>query len=309
MPYSIVLKIFPKSEFNLREATGARLQGMFLELMRQVDPELATELHDRPDLDEPTALRHYAVSPLFIDKGVERVRNRTSSNHKVLTSGGTLYWLHLAALDDRVYPALLSYLLGLRGVKKEGESPFPVLIIDKTQFQIVEVLASGFSRHPWAGYSEVEDLIIRASTDERMITFEFKSPTVFERLNRQIPLPEPRLVWKSLADRWNDAFGATYPISPEFVDAVENHLVVVCYHIHTQPFRQDSEITLTGFVGQVTFRIIGPVSPEFIKITNLLADFALFSGIGKKTTRGMGTARRVSDGESSRTLEKSGGIL
>jgi CRISPR-associated endoribonuclease Cas6 len=291
MPYSIVLKIFPKSEFNLREATGARLQGMFLELMRQVDSELAMELHDRPDLDEPTALRHYAVSPLFIERGSERTRSRTRASHKGVSSGGTLYWLHVAALDDRIYPALLRYLLG--GVKREGEFPFPIITIDKTPFQIVEVLASGLSQHPWAGYSEVEHLITQASASERVITFEFKSPTVFERLDRQVPLPEPRLVWTSLVDRWNDAFGVAYSIPFEFIEVIENHVVVSAYHIHTQPFRQDDEIMLTGFVGQVTFRIIGSIAQEFIKITNLLADFALYSGIGKKTTRGMGMARRI----------------
>jgi len=43
----------------------------------------------------------------------------------------------------------------------------------------------------------------------------------------------------------------------------------------------------------MNFRILGEVEPLTIKQINTLADFALYSGIGRKTPMGMGMARRL----------------
>ena len=48
-----------------------------------------------------------------------------------------------------------------------------------------------------------------------------------------------------------------------------------------------------GCIGEIGYRILGEVEPLAIKQINALADFAIFSGIGRKTTMGMGIARRV----------------
>lgn len=326
MPYSIVLNMFPEKEFDLRDATGARLQAMLLHLIRQADPELAVELHDRPDQDDPAALRHYAVSPIFVMGGDRRAKEISGSRTKV--RAGMPCWLRLAAVDDRVYPALMSYLLGpavgassavvqgRHSSSERREAPtrltcsdeqasaqparssrpsLPSLFLGSTRFQIVEVLASPASGHPWVGYAGWEELIAQASVTERQITLQFKSPVVFMQGALEFPLPGPRLVWKSLYERWRDAFGHVHPLPDDFIDSVEHHVTIIRHEIRTRPFRQNDEITLTGFVGRATFRIIGDVSSHFIKTVNLLADFVLFSGLGKKTTRGMGMVRRIID--------------
>ncbi|HEY9729049.1 MAG TPA: CRISPR system precrRNA processing endoribonuclease RAMP protein Cas6, partial [Chroococcales cyanobacterium] len=45
--------------------------------------------------------------------------------------------------------------------------------------------------------------------------------------------------------------------------------------------------------GAMNFRILGDVEPLVIKQINALADFALYSGVGRKTTMGMGMLRRL----------------
>jgi CRISPR-associated endoribonuclease Cas6 len=47
-------------------------------------------------------------------------------------------------------------------------------------------------------------------------------------------------------------------------------------------------------LGQVNYRILGDVEPMQIKQINALADFALYAGVGRKTTMGMGMLRRLS---------------
>jgi CRISPR-associated endoribonuclease Cas6 len=48
-------------------------------------------------------------------------------------------------------------------------------------------------------------------------------------------------------------------------------------------------------VGQVNYRILGDVEPLMIKQLNTLANFAMFCGIGRKTTMGMGMIRRINN--------------
>lgn len=47
-----------------------------------------------------------------------------------------------------------------------------------------------------------------------------------------------------------------------------------------------------GCVGEISYRILGDVKPEEIKQINALADLALYAGVGRKTTMGMGMVKR-----------------
>jgi CRISPR-associated endoribonuclease Cas6 len=46
-------------------------------------------------------------------------------------------------------------------------------------------------------------------------------------------------------------------------------------------------------VGEVSYRILGNVDALTIKQINVLADFALYCGVGRKTPMGMGMVRRL----------------
>ena len=71
------------------------------------------------------------------------------------------------------------------------------------------------------------------------------------------------------------------PIFPSFFD------------IHTEMVT-DSRSKFIGCVGAMHFRILGDVEPLVIQQINALANFALYSGVGRKTTMGMGMVRRLS---------------
>ena len=63
-------------------------------------------------------------------------------------------------------------------------------------------------------------------------------------------------------------------------------------NIHTE-IVPDSRSKFIGIVGEVSYRIMGDVEAIQVKQINALADFALYAGIGRKTTMGMGMGRRV----------------
>jgi CRISPR-associated endoribonuclease Cas6 len=45
-------------------------------------------------------------------------------------------------------------------------------------------------------------------------------------------------------------------------------------------------------VGTISYRILGEIDPLSIRQINVLADFALNAGVGRKTPMGMGMMRR-----------------
>ena len=52
----------------------------------------------------------------------------------------------------------------------------------------------------------------------------------------------------------------------------------------------------TGFTGQCSFILSDVLSMEQVQHINALADFAVYSGVGAKTTMGMGQTRRIKSG-------------
>ena len=111
------------------------------------------------------------------------------------------------------------------------------------------------------------------------LELEFLSPTSFKQGNIIQPFPLPELVFSGLCRRWNcfapDAF--QFP-------AVEWQGMVSAYHLKTEilQMRGGPEI---GFQGWVKYRF---PDAEQAKIAAVLAHFAYFAGVGRKTMMGMG---------------------
>ena len=53
------------------------------------------------------------------------------------------------------------------------------------------------------------------------------------------------------------------------------------------------ESKFIGCVGRISYQILGEIESTIIKQINALVDFALYAGLGRKTTMGMGIVRRV----------------
>jgi CRISPR-associated endoribonuclease Cas6 len=63
-------------------------------------------------------------------------------------------------------------------------------------------------------------------------------------------------------------------------------------NIHSEII-SDKRSKFIGCVGGMGYSILGEASPQIIKDINVLADFALYSGAGRKTPMGMGMIRRL----------------
>lgn len=143
------------------------------------------------------------------------------------------------------------------------------------------------SNGPWCGSSSWKELL--RAEPRKEVELVFATPTAFKAGDLDLPLPIPRLVFGSLLRKWN-AF-SPHPLRISIQD-LERTVALAEAHIRTRIF-YDGRSHIVGFVGRARFRVLRGASPELLQAVNVLAQFAFFAGVGRKTTHGMGLVRVV----------------
>lgn len=121
------------------------------------------------------------------------------------------------------------------------------------------------------------------SLDRKKVSFKFISPTSFKKGKEQVIFPLPESVFKSLVRKWEKWIEE--PISLE--EKTMSGIQVSKYKIESKAFLLKENIFLRGFTGKVEFDISHLPLAERDKILHL-SELAFFSGIGQKTSMGMG---------------------
>lgn len=132
-----------------------------------------------------------------------------------------------------------------------------------------------------------EDLLQGAS-DQELITLTFHTPTAFKQTNAgYLAVPDPAYIFGSLFNRWHGFGCASLPDALR--DSIQTRVAIVDGQIkqRTLQFARGRKGTVPGFYGQVRMALHEP-SAELRQMLNALASFAVFSGVGIKTTVGMG---------------------
>lgn len=123
-------------------------------------------------------------------------------------------------------------------------------------------------------------LLAQMPSGSPTLTLRFLSPTSFKFKGRHIqPMPLPELVFGSLLRRWN----AFAPKELKFLKIPWNGLICD-YELKTQTLTVEN-IDELGSIGWVRYRFL---DTQQARIAAILANFASFAGVGRKTTMGMG---------------------
>ena len=155
-------------------------------------------------------------------------------------------------------------------------------------FEILRVETAERSRDPWLGSTSYEALA-SAPRPTRTLAFDFASPTAFRRGEQTFLFPVPESVFHSLARTWRTF--CDIPLPDDLGDFILEKLPASRYELRTDVIKA-GKYQLLGFTGQVSYRALDP-DPRYLSALNMLADFALYAGVGMRTTQGMGQARRV----------------
>lgn len=267
--YSIILELCPIKSVAIPAQRGDQTHALFLDLVRQIDPELSGQLHDEPDY------RPFTVSVL---------QGATVRDGKQFLQAGQVYRLRLTLLDGgRLWQCLSTHFL---------ETNTLTLRLDMAQLQLLRVLSTP-SADPtnWAGYTSWQTLA--ATTPRDLITLHFISPCAFSMGNRRFTLfPEPLLLWESLGRSWNRfAPEVLHMDKAALRDFVTQHVLVSDYELHTARAIFSTH-TQKGFLGTCTYQL--KTKEGYAPQLAALTEFARYSGVGSKTTSGMGQARTTS---------------
>ncbi len=181
------------------------------------------------------------------------------------------YWLRLTLLDEALYAALSPTLYTLAGQR---------LSLGRQNVLIKGIVHQG---HAWAGLATYPRLFHGDPRPD--FPLHFASPTFFKRKDAHYPLPEPKLVFGSLMERFR-TFAPVTP--PDFLKASIARLTLRHLNIHTRPV--EHEVRAVGFVGRATFHLPGATEEE-MRWLGALLKFAFFAGVGAKTSLGFGQAR------------------
>lgn len=197
---------------------------------------------------------------------------------------GQPYYIRVTGLTGEVSQALRNGLLDARPAVWE---------LDRHPFRVTAATADP-DTHGWAGQSSYESLaahqMLQAGRPANGATLDFASPTAFKSGGMQLPVPLPDLVFGSLVERWN-AFSPVV-LSPEVRRFGAEMVAISRYKLESRPVEQKNQALRIGAVGQVTYRALGG-DRYWLGTLQMLADFALFSGVGVQTATGMGQVRRV----------------
>ncbi len=268
MPYSLVINLTPLSPIKTSYLSGRHIHALFLTLVSSVDPSLATMLHQSQEN------KAFTLSPLQTNHSGDRI----DYAHNKPINVGTPCWFRISLLDDKLFGELSKLWLKL--------NPKKPWHLGSADLQITSILGTPQSTQPWANACTYEQLYEQASDEQCQFDFFLATPTAFRTRKYDTALPTPELIFNSLLKRWNSysniAFEsvATEALFPSYFD------------IHTE-IVADSRSKFIGCMGNIHYRLFGGVTPIQIKQINALADYALYCGIGRKTTMGMGMARRI----------------
>ena len=298
MPHSLVLNLLPVAPIPSQFLTGRHLHALFLNLVSAVDRDLSAYLHDQ------SHEKAFTLSPFQVSRK-EAYKNSTQIQKKVLPPASrtisqalqweqkqaiqenTPIWWRISLLDDSLFDRLTQLWQQLNFVSTALEEDRP-WHLGPTDLYVTNIVSEPQSNQPWVNSCSYAELFDRASETERQIAFTFCTPTNFRQGIYDSAMPTRESVFGSLANRWNKY--SNRAIESTFTEVIFPSFFDIRTEVST-----DSRSKFIGCVGEVSYRIMGDVNPVSIKQINALADFALYSGVGRKTPMGMGMTRRLND--------------
>lgn len=266
---SILLTLTADHDATLPSHLGRAVYSETLKRIGKHDPQLEAAIH-APDGPKPLTCSG------LIGAGAGR--------DSVTIRQGERYRLRLTGLTAPVSQALIARLI---------HDPPSTWQLHHGQFSLLEAVCD-HAREPWSGSVTYEELaagqLLQGERPPRQVTLEFASPTAFTSGGLTVPVPMPNLVFGSLVDRWNTFSPVT--LNPEVRRFAAEMVALSRYRLESRVVEQKNNALRIGGVGQATYVALGG-DRYWLAVLQMLADFALYSGVGSQTATGMGQVRRV----------------
>lgn len=263
---AVVFELVAENGERVSDAQGRLLHGALFSLLNGIDRGFASLVHDGMNV------KPFSVAPLELPQNAPKV-----GKDRLLRAGDVVYW-RVAALDGAVLRALLAV--------PEGSA----VEVGRLRLVLRRIIADSDER-PDVGIIDETELIgaCLAVPEVRVIEFRFLTPVAFRVGKSDWPMPTPTLVFSSLADKWT---AAELPASFERneVRADAERISPHAWKGETRHVFLGRDRGVTGFVGRFAYDI-SALPRDVQRAFLLLAQFAVFSGVGRLTAQGLGQTR------------------
>ncbi len=304
--YALQLKLRPLQRGTLMPFSGELVHGAWLNWIRHYAPDVATWLHDG------NRRRPFTCSSLRFPIAPSRMLDAERNNVHLPLDPEQTYTIRLTLLQGELFPLFYDLIMRFHDGGLTGQHQ-PFLQLGKQSFLLEEVVLNGDDKAGWTGFVALSDLVesVRQKRGSVLNTFtlDFASLTTFNRSNtidgqhenRYARLPLPHYLFPGLVKRWQEIAPAELVnlVQKEQIESyIEQEGVFIedyelkTHHVHFVTHLQK------GFIGSCTYRLsadhenaTGTDSLSVRQQIHLLARLAFYTGVGYKSTMGMGQAR------------------
>ena len=262
------LAVRPRTTHVLPDSTSRYLHALVFRLISDSDPKTARRVHAS------------AQKPFTMSRIIGPIEQ---SNGQLLISEDKVYGVRVTSYDDSVSRAIIETLSSKYAT---GEP----ISLWREDFEVQEFALA--SRNGYPAMIESDD-IPRTVLDTlgkapEKIELSFNSPTAFKKGNSTWLFPEPRTVFQSVIQKFSA--NGVFESAEECLEAAEA-ISVQKYHLSTSVLRY-RDVALPGFKGTITYNLSHLSENERLMLASV-AYAANYTGIGMKTTMGMGQAHMV----------------
>lgn len=246
---------------------GRLLHAAFFYLVQEYSPELADSLHNEENV------KPFAVSPLKENTAPYKMIYEKTPRR---VEAGTHFLWRVSAWRTDIVEFLLNIPMCM------------ALRIGQLDCRIVHAYVDG--RHD-SGLMRISDLMAASFTRPftREISFHFHSPVSFRRDRYDYPAADGRLIFASLADKWQQA-ALPADIDRASISELAEQIYPTDWQGRTQRVYFGKNYGLCGFVGDYSYSLRA-IDTDSASVLTLLAQFANIAGTGRMTGQGFGQTR------------------
>lgn len=257
---AVVLKIRALNKAKLPASHGRLLHAALLNIVRDRDPELSSRMHD-------SEINNFSNSLLRLSVAMEGMSYQIEKDDEA-------YW-RIGVIGERLLQLLWKLPQGL------------VVRIGAVDFCIAAVFRSEKKNEPVSciDTATLQQNIVNMPP-VRYLTISFLAPTTFAGEHGAYPWPLPRLLFASLADRWN-MFSEDTRLNVKYVKEAAEYMLPRQWEGRSCVYNIAPKRSLVSFMGTFTFDM-NDLPLEYQKLFLVLAEFGAYMGIGRYTAQGMG---------------------
>ena len=261
MLYSVVVNFKAEDDIYFNYFPGESLHAMFFNLLSKQDKAKAKLLHD------DKRVKAFSISPILPYPSFVKGRRKLKAKKK--------YFFRITFLVDEWYLLFMESFL-FQGAKLNLQNK-------KIEITEVKTVSKSDKRCRFIEY----DKLIEMAKKDRKIKFKFHSTTTFRLDEQHLIYPKPEILFYSLKTKW-EAF-SDYQLELREDDLKK--IYISRYDLNST-MEKFNGYMIKGFCGNCEYELSDKLTARKRKDLNLLADFAFYSGVGYKTTMGLGQVVR-----------------